>query len=165
VIAPNADPSRIKMNIEGADALSLDHEGNLVIKTVGGEVIVIQKAPIIYHESHGARHPIAGGYVLAGKHSVGFKLAAYDRSAPLIIDPLLTYVSYLGGSGGDSGTAIAVDSTGAAIVTGTTMSTDFGVVNPFQPNNFGQTDVFISKVSPDGTRAGLFDLCGRQRGR
>ncbi len=39
VIAPNADPSRIKMNIEGADALSLDREGNLVTKTAGGAVI------------------------------------------------------------------------------------------------------------------------------
>lgn len=60
-------------------------------------------------------------------------------------------MSYLGGSGGDSGVAIAVDSTGAAVVTGTTMSTDFPVTpNALQPNYFGNTDVFITKVSPDG---------------
>ncbi len=74
VIAPNADPSRIRMDIEGADALSLDRDGNLVIKTAGGEVI--QKAPLIYQESHGTRHPVAGGYALRGKHSVTFKLGA-----------------------------------------------------------------------------------------
>jgi Beta-propeller repeat/Abnormal spindle-like microcephaly-assoc'd, ASPM-SPD-2-Hydin len=149
VIAPNADPSHIKMNIEGADALSLDGDRNLVIKTASGEVI--QKAPVIYQESHGAKHPISGGYALLGKRSVAFKLGAYDRSAPLIIDPLLTYVSYLGG-GGDTGTAIAVDSTGAALVTGTTTSTNFPVTtNPIQSTNFGQTDVFVSKVAPDGT--------------
>ncbi len=149
VIAPHADPSRIKMTIEGADALSLDGDGNLIIKTAGGEVI--QKAPLIYQESRGAKQPIAGGYALVGKHQVAFKLGAYDRSLPLIIDPLLTYVSYLGGSGGDQGIAIAVDSTGAAVVTGYAMSTDFPVVNSFQPNNFGDVDVFISKVSPDGS--------------
>ena len=150
VIAPNADPSRIKMNVDGADALSLDRDGNLVIKTAGGEVI--QKAPVIYQESHGARHPVAGGYALMGKHSVTFKLGAYDRSAALIIDPLLTYVSYLGGSGGDSGVAIAVDSTGEAWVTGTTVSTDFPIsAHPLQTHNFGSVDVFITKVSTDGS--------------
>ena len=110
VIAPNGDPSRIKMNIEGADALSLDGAGNLAIKTAGGEVI--QKAPAIYQESQGTRHPIAGGYALMGKHSVAFKLAAYDRNAPLIIDPLLTYVSYLDGSDDAFGYGIGVDSEG-----------------------------------------------------
>ncbi len=150
VVAPNADPSRIRMSIEGADHLSLDRDGNLIIKTPGGEVV--QKAPIIYQETHDTRHPVAGGYALLGKRSIAFKLAAYDRSAPLIIDPLLTYVSYLGGSGIDEGTAIAVDSTGAAWVTGETTSTDFPTTtNAFQPDNYGSSNVFITKVSPDGT--------------
>jgi hypothetical protein len=149
VIAPNGDPSRIKMNIEGADALSLDGAGNLAIKTAGGEVI--QKAPAIYQESQGTRHPIAGGYALMGKHSVTFKLGAYDRSAALIIDPLLTYVSYLGGSDDAFGYGIGVDSEGDAIVVGTTLSTDFPVVGAFQPNLFGGFDAFITKVNPDGT--------------
>jgi hypothetical protein len=77
VIAPNADPSRIKMNVEGADALALDRDGNLVMKTAGGEVI--QKAPVIYQESHGARHPVAGGYALMGKKFSGIQ-AGHLRS-------------------------------------------------------------------------------------
>ncbi len=149
-IAPNADPSRIKMSIDGAEAVALDPAGNLVIKSSGGEVI--QKAPLIYQESHGARHPVAGGYALVGKNQVAFKLASYDRSQPLIIDPLLTYVSYLGGSTSDQGFGIAVDTTGAAWVTGDTTSIDFPVTpDAFQPNNFGNGDIFISKVSSDGT--------------
>ena len=128
------------MSIEGADHLSLDRDGNLIIKTPGGEVV--QKAPIIYQETHDTRHPVAGGYALLGRRSIAFKLAAYDRSAPLIIDPLLTYVSYLGGSENDEGTAIAVDSTGAAWVTGETTSTDFPTTtNAFQPDNYGSSDV------------------------
>ncbi len=151
VIAPNADPSRIKMTIAGADDLSLDRDGNLIIKTSAGKVI--QKAPVIYQEVNGGRHQVAGGYALIGTHHVAFKLGAYDRRMPLIIDPLLTYVSYLGGSGfGEAGIAIAVDSAGAAWFTGTTESTDFPITsNPLQPNLFGNIDVFITKVSPDGT--------------
>jgi hypothetical protein len=150
VVAPNAGPSRIKMNIEGTDDLALDREGNLVLKTASGEVI--QKAPLIYQEMHGARHPVAGGYVLTGKHSVAFKLGAYDRSVPLTIDPLMTYVSYLGGSGGDVGNAVAVDSSGAAWVTGNSYSTDFPMTSGnFQSMNFGNGDIFITKVSPDGS--------------
>ena len=150
VVAPNADPSRIKMNIDGADALSLDRDGNLIIKTSGGEVI--QKAPLIYQESHGTRHPVTGGYALASKHSVMFKLGAYDRNAPLIIDPLLTYVSYLGGSGQDYGGAIAVDSAGEAWVAGFTTSVDFPVTpNPVQSTFYGMYDAFVSKVNSDGS--------------
>ena len=150
VIAANADPSRIKMEVEGADDLRIDGNGDLVIKTSGGEVI--QKAPVIYQDVDGARHPIDGGYTLTGKHTVTFKLGAYNRQVPLIIDPLLAYASYLGGSGSDEGVANAVDSTGAAWVTGSTRSTDFPVSpDSLQPTNFGNFDVFISKLSPDGT--------------
>lgn len=149
MVAPHADPSRIKMIVDGAEAIAIDRDGNLVIKTSGGEVI--QKAPGIYQDVAGAQLPVKGGYVLIGKNSAAFRIGAYNSSEPLIIDPLLTYVSYLGG-GGDSGTAIAVDATGAALVTGTTTSTNFPVTtNPLQSTNFGQTDVFVSKISPDGT--------------
>jgi len=82
---------------------------------------------------------------------VTFKLGAYDHSAPLVIDPLLTYVSYLGGSGDDGGNAVAVDSDGSAIVAGNTYSLDFPVKAAFQPESFGQGDVFITKVNPTGT--------------
>jgi hypothetical protein len=72
VVAPNVDPLCIQMGIEGADALALDREGDLIIKTSGGDVI--QHAPLIYQEKQGAKHPVAGGYALMGKHSVAFKV-------------------------------------------------------------------------------------------
>ncbi len=150
-IAPNADPSRIKMSIDGADAVALDRAGNLVIKTSGGEVI--QRAPLIYQESHGARHPVAGGYALVGKNQVAFKLASYDRTQPLIIDPLLTYVSYLGGSDLDTGYAIAVDSTGSAWVASNTISSNFPVTpDALQPTYLGDgVNIAITKINPAGT--------------
>ena len=84
---------------------------------------------------------------------MAFKLGAYDTRRPLIIDPLLTYASYLGGTGGDSGVSIAVDqSDGSAWVTGTTTSTDFPVTaSGFQATNSGDSDIFMTKVSPDGS--------------
>jgi hypothetical protein len=90
---------------------------------------------------------------LRGNRSIAFKVGAYDHDTTLVIDPLLTYASYLGGSGGDEGTAIAVDSTGAAWIAGDTNSVDFPVTsNAFQTTPFGtETNVFITKVSPDGT--------------
>jgi hypothetical protein len=72
---------------------------------------------------------VSGGYVLRGTDVIAFKLSACDKSRPLIIDPLLTYVSFLGGNGGDQGTAIAVDSTGAAWIAGDTTSIDFPVTD------------------------------------
>ena len=149
--APHADPSRIKLEIDGARRLALDASRNLVIATAAGEVV--QRAPLIYQMIEGQRRIVSGGYVLADAHTAAFKLGAYDHSVALTIDPLLTYASYLGGTGGDEGVSIAVDQNdGSAWVTGTTASTDFRVTpDAFQDVNFGNDDVFITKVSPDGS--------------
>jgi hypothetical protein len=153
IVAPNADPSRIRMSIDGADELKLDRAGDLIIKTSGG--VIVEKAPIIYQGADATRHPVKGGYVLIGKNRVAFKLGSYDRSQPLTIDPLLTYFTFLGGTGngefGDVGIAIAADSAGEAIVVGNTYSADFPTQDAFQTDLFGQSDVFITKFSADGS--------------
>jgi hypothetical protein len=78
---------------------------------------------VLYQEGLGGREPVAGGYALRGEHTVGFALGAYDRTRPLVIDPvLLVYSTFLGGSGADQGNGIAVDGTGSAYVTGLTDS-------------------------------------------
>ncbi len=150
-VAPNADPSRIKLEIEGARKLTLDAERNLLIRTAAGTVI--QHAPLIYQTIDGHKRAVGGRYLLKDEKTVSFELGAYDASHPLIIDPLLTYASYLGGTGGDSGVSIAVDQTdGSAWVTGTTTSIDFPVTPlGFQQANFGDSDIFMTKVSPDGS--------------
>ena len=123
VVAPGADPERIVLGFQGAERLEINAEGELVLHAAGGAIR--QRVPVIYQEIDGVRTKIEGRYVLKDAHRVGFQVAAYDQSRPLVIDPTLVYSTYLGGSGDEIGYGIAVDAAGAAYVVGTTESTDF----------------------------------------
>src|SRR5439155_15478161 len=89
------------------------------------------------------------------ENRVGFEVGAYDKTLPLVIDPVLGYSTYLGGSGEDAAMALAVDGSGNAYVAGYTASTDFPTTEP--PNgwdtthNGGNYDAFLSKIGPDGS--------------
>jgi hypothetical protein len=150
VVAPGADPKVIELSLKGTQKVRVNSNGDLVLSVSGGQV-VLQK-PVIYQNVSGGRHEIHGRYVLAGDRRVTFAVANYDRSAPLFIDPVLNYSTYLGGSAlGDSGAAIAVDSLGDAFVTGTTFSTTF----PSTPGGFGAGNAngvaFVTEINPTGT--------------
>src|SRR5205823_11235561 len=106
-------------------------DGDLVLTTAGGEVR--QHKPVVYQEVNGVKQMLAGSYVRRGEREVGFEVAKYDVTKPLVIDPVLVYSTYLGGSGDDSGASIAVDSAGNAYILGQTASPDFPTRNAFQP--------------------------------
>lgn len=152
IVKPGADPSRIRMRFDGVQKMRVDANGDLVLETTSGELR--QKAPLVYQDSG---RKVAGRYRIR-RHEATFELGRYDRSDRLIIDPVLVYATYLGGSANDYGTAIAADSSGNAYVTGTTQSTDFPTSHPFQgTNNEGSSpggstgDAFVSKISADGS--------------
>src|SRR6266853_243586 len=150
VVAPGADPKTIALRLQGARKLEIDAEGNLVLRTAGGDIC--QHKPIIYQEIDGVRQAIDGSYVRKGANRVGFQVAAYDTTRPLIIDPVLSYSTYLGGSGGEKGLAIAVDTNGNAYVTGSTFSANFPTTaGSFQPTYGGVTDAFVTKLDPTGS--------------
>jgi len=107
VVAPGADPQAIQLNLEGARKMRINSRGDLVLAVAGGEV-VLQKA-VVYQNVRGERREIAGAYALAGDHRVKFAVGSYDRNEPLILDPVLNYSTYLGGSADDYCNAIAVD--------------------------------------------------------
>ena len=123
IVAPGADPSSIQLAVEGGERLSVDAQGDLVLAMKDGEVR-FQK-PLVYQERYGLRHEILSSYKLKGTNQICFQVATYDRQRPLIIDPVLSYSTYLGGSSDDAGTGIAVDSAGNAYVTGYTSSANF----------------------------------------
>jgi hypothetical protein len=151
IVAPGADPGTIKLAFAGVEQTTVDAQGDLVLKTAGGP-LRFQK-PVIFQINGGRRHIIEGGYVHRSPHQIGFRVGAYDRTRPLIIDPVLSYSTYLGGSGTEEGNSIAVDATGAVYVSGTTSSTDFPTVNAAQPtlNESGREDIYVAKLTPDGT--------------
>ena len=149
VVAPGADPGVIRLAFQGTTGLTLDDQGDLVLPTAGGDVI--ERAPVLYQQVDGVSRAVAGHYVLDGAGRVGFAVGAYDRSRPLVIDPVLSYSTFLGGSGEDHGDGIAVDSAGDAYVTGYTYSPDFPTVHALQPTFGGDVDAFVAKLTADGS--------------
>ncbi len=170
VVAPGADPSLIAWRIEGARP-NIDREGNLILDPSAGSAVF--RKPLLYQMDGGKKVSVEGAFVLA-ENQVRFRLGDYDHSRALVIDPVLSYATYLGGTGSDTiGSAtgpgslqvgvsqgLAVDTAGSVYVTGSTYSTDYPTKNPYQsaPPTKGQgvrpgewSSAFVSKFSPDGS--------------
>ncbi len=129
IVAPGADPDRIGLEIDGAERVELDAEGTLVMHTASGDVR--QPRPFAYQEIDGVARPVTAGYVFDTGSGVRLRLGAYDRSQQLVIDPVITYATYLGGAGDEAEenllgeVHIARDGAGNIYMTGTTRSTNF----------------------------------------
>lgn len=148
VVNPGGQPGAIRMAIDGAQSMSLDSQGGLVIETAAGTMV--EQAPVVYQQlPNGRIRSVRGRFVLLNGDQVAFAVGAYDARLPLIIDPSLRYSSYLGSSGYDQGNAIALDSSGNAYVTGSTTST-INIGSPIQPLNGGGTDAFVVKMNAAG---------------
>jgi len=151
LVAPGADPGCIGLRFAGADSITVDSTGDLVLRV--GDREVVQHAPVLYQEAGGARLPVAGGYDVRSDGTVGFAVGDYDRARPLVIDPVLSYGTYLGGSGYDAGNAVAVDAAGSAYVTGQTGTATFPTTAGAYRTALGGTNnaAFVAKLNPAGT--------------
>jgi hypothetical protein len=155
VLAPGADPGAIRMRFSGAGRLRVTREGDLVLEGPGGRMT--QKRPLIYQESAGGRREIGGGYVLLARDTVGLKVDGYDKRRKLVIDPLLAYSTYLGGTGQDQINAVKLTSNGHLYMVGQTATQDIPAINgAYDNDNFGLTDIFLAIV--DTTQAGADQL-------
>jgi len=145
IVSPGADPSQILVQYDGAKSLYVNTVGELVVETEWGEVI--EQRPVVYQLQDGVRNSIEGKYLLAGDNSFGFSLGSdYNPTLPLVIDPVLSYGTYLGGSGKDWSYGIAVDGSGNAYITGYTKSSDFPTENPYDSTYNSGFDVFVTKL-------------------
>ena len=153
VVAPGASARPIRLRFAQPNHLRLDAGGDLTVAAANGEITF--RKPVVYQLEDGHRQPIAGQFKLMAGHTVGFQLGRYNHSEPLVIDPQLTYVTYLGGTGTgtDDGQAIAVDGVGSAYVTGYTTSTNFPVTAGAVQATTGSANAiaYVTKFSPDGS--------------
>ncbi len=149
IVAPGADPRAIRMNLSGARKLHVDAQGDVLVSVDGGDV-VLQK-PLVYQNINGRRQEIAANYSLRG-NDVSFAIAPYDHREPLIVDPVLNYATYLGGTSDDgAGYAIAVDSSGDAYIAGQTLSTDFPPTSVLTPGGNTNGTGFVVELNPAGS--------------
>ena len=150
VLAPGADPSRIRIAFQGAQKLKLEN-GDVVVKIAGGDVRLHQ--PVLYQRHGEEKTAVDGRFVLANQREVAFAVGAYDKREALVIDPSLVYSTYLGGKNLEKALGVAADSQGNAYVTGSTASADFPITASAmrQKLHSADTSAFVAKLNPMGT--------------
>jgi len=147
-LAPGADPKVIRLVFDAHIRPSISQNGDLVLKS--GTTELLERKPVAYQEINGERRMIEGRYVLLGNRQAGFELGEYDRTHPLVIDPTLVYSTYLGGSGDDLGSSIAIDGSNNVYIAGTTSSANFPTHGPAFPGSAGLSDIFVTKIDLTG---------------
>ena len=152
-VAPGADPSTVAFRLCGGDP-ELDANGDLVVKSSTSEVR--HQKPVVYQTRNGRRELVPGAFRLASAGKVSFELGEYDRTLPLVIDPVLLVSTYFGGSGDDTVQDVVTDHAGGVFLVGTTFSDDFPVHGGGDRNLNGSTDAFVARFR---NRGGALDYC------
>jgi hypothetical protein len=161
VVSPGANPKAIRLQFDGVNGMHLDSAGDLVLSAANGEIR--QHKPIVYQQGAGGRQIVEGRYVIQAHGRVAFEIAGYDSRKPLVIDPTLSFGTYLGSPGNDifgisaaastaTYPAVAVDSQGNVYVAGYNggSAADF-TGHPGKPLAGSGSDVFVVKMNPTGT--------------
>jgi hypothetical protein len=161
-IKPGADPSKIVVEVDGAEGLRLSKNGEIIIQTGLGELKLSK--PIAWQEKDGKKLPVEVSYKLIGKNRYSFEVAKADPSLPIVIDPILQS-TYLSGSNDDSAEAIAITpTTGDVYVAGKTLSPDFPkTAGGARENKSGGSDAFVARLSSGLNQESPIYLPGRTR--
>lgn len=157
IVRPGADPRQVKLEYTGVEDISVTEKGDLLVKLAGRDTIT-QKKPAIYQEVNGERVPLEGSFEVlqhnSNRFTYGFRLASYDPGKTLVIDPAITYSSYLGGTDGELIYTMAADASGNVYVAGFTLSADYPTTpNAVSRSIAGDHDCFVTKIDPSGALA------------
>jgi hypothetical protein len=150
VVSPGADPNAIRLRFQGSQRTSITKDGKLHVLTPQGSFDLL--CPEIYQVRNGKRIPVRGRFAVRRDHrTVGIQVAKYDTRAQLVIDPVLSYSTYVGGNGSDYDSGVAVDAQGNAYIAGMTNSTNFPTFNGYASSGSSNGVAFITKLNPEGT--------------
>ena len=159
-VVPGADPARAELEFEGSKRIEL-RDGNLILHATSG--IVRLQAPHVYQRVADRERPVEGRFEMRAGNRVGFAVGAYDHSRELVIDPVLDYSTYFGGTGDEESTSIAVDGGGNMYLTGSTTSAGLPIpagTTPFQATLNGAQNVYVLKINAAGTSAAYLTYLG-----
>jgi hypothetical protein len=149
ILIPGEDPAQIAIRYDGVREVRVDDSGNLVLSTPWGELL--ESKPAGYLLAPRQQTPVEVKYALIDSVTVRFALPkTYESGLALVIDPVLRYSTFLGGSSIDYIADVAIDSSGNALVTGQTFSLNFPTVKPWQGSRAADYDLFVSKINPEG---------------
>jgi hypothetical protein len=162
IVAPGADPSVARFTVDGGDRLEVGLQGELIVSGQG-EPLLVQKRPIAYQELDGLRQEVASWLAVDGS-SFSLAVAQYDRTRPLVIDPLVFSV-FVGGTGNESIHDLAINSQGYIYIVGNTTSADYPVTLPAADEAYSaQNDCVITRITPDGSSIDRSTYLGGDQG-
>jgi uncharacterized protein (TIGR03437 family) len=139
-LAPGADPRLIELHYSGFDSIEIESDGSLALRMEQG--IIRQHLPLVFQDGRS----IQARYVRRQRHTIGLEIARYDKNRPLIIDPKISYATYLGGAGGETPSSLAVDLSGNYYVAAITNSTGYPGL-PASQAPAGDVDIVVSKFN------------------
>jgi hypothetical protein len=148
VIRPGGGPQSIRFSVSGANRARIEPTGDLILKAGGARAILHR--PLAYQIVKAQRRDVAASFRSLDGSRFGIRVAHYDRKSPLIIDPVLAYSTYLGGSDDEGIFGIGFDEDGNIFVAGETSSLDFPQKGAVQNHHGGNYDAFVSKFDAQG---------------
>lgn len=154
IVAPGANPDRIRLQFEGADRISADADGNLVLQA--GEEKLHFRKPVLYQPEGRRSRKVAGRYRIHGDGTAGFEVGPFDPKLPLVIDPVVVFATYVGQQRYDAGLRVVSDPSGNVYAAGYTIDFTFrptpGVLTT-PPGAQDAANVLLTKLAPDGRSA------------
>ncbi|MCE6989240.1 gliding motility-associated C-terminal domain-containing protein [Dyadobacter sp. CY323] len=152
IVKPQADPSQIKLKYVGAEKVSLNETGQLVVKTSVGTFK--EAEPYSFQNVNGRTIEIASPFSLQPDNTAQFTLKqGYNKNETLTIDPELIFSTYSGSISDNWGHTATYDDQGNLYAGGTVFGTNFpATVGSFQVKFEGLVDVSVMKFTPDGTK-------------